>query len=535
MKEDRESQVRQVEIEPLIERFARKLEFGDSTRKVCADAIKILSRMNRDWMVSGRTPAGLCGACIILAARMNNFRRTVREVVYVVRVADITIAKRLDEFRRTKSGQLTVDDFREYAPRLKVQHEPPALYYAKEREEKKRKRTRQLEDEEPTTISDDESQSSSREPSAALAPPRPKSRRDADGFVIPDLPIDPSLLAASNAAHIELEASQPNVAQNGADESDQPSGSAKPPRKKRKKKEKPPPPVITPQDLVFEETLEEEIEQHLTDPKALSVMEEGLFTAMESKAKALADQLRGPSTTKTSEDIGDDEFEDDLEVANCKLAPEEVAIKERIWVTHNEDWLRKRQERILNKTLAEAKGEGKKNPRRKRKTGRMGDGSVLLGGTPVTSPAEANQRMLQKRGRGFSKHINYEMLNSAYQDEDDEDEDEETSGERSGSKAKSSRDPTLSPSPSRVSEVSQTESTTAGATGLPTPAATQVAQGSQVAAASKQQDNPVVVEDDGDEEKDESEDEEDLENGEDVVAQALNGEYDEDDYGEEYD
>src|SRR5215469_4464995 len=72
-----------IEIEPLILKYAKRLEFGNYTKLVANDAAVILARMDRDWIITGRQPAALCGACLILAARMNNFRRTVREVVYV--------------------------------------------------------------------------------------------------------------------------------------------------------------------------------------------------------------------------------------------------------------------------------------------------------------------------------------------------------------------------------------------------------------------------------------------------------------------
>ncbi|KAG0636824.1 hypothetical protein HOY80DRAFT_975909 [Tuber brumale] len=41
---------------------------------------------------------------------MNGFRCSVREVVYVVKVADLTIRKRLHDFKDTKSGDLTVEE-----------------------------------------------------------------------------------------------------------------------------------------------------------------------------------------------------------------------------------------------------------------------------------------------------------------------------------------------------------------------------------------------------------------------------------------
>ena len=134
------------EIEPLMLKYCRKLEFGEDSHRVADDACKVLKRMNRDWMVQGRQPAGLCGACIIIAARMNNFRRTIREVVYVVKVADSTITSRLYEYKRTQSAALTVNQFREFGPRLKVKAQPPAIWRRAEKEERMEKRKKRLEE-----------------------------------------------------------------------------------------------------------------------------------------------------------------------------------------------------------------------------------------------------------------------------------------------------------------------------------------------------------------------------------------------------
>lgn len=63
-----------------ISRFAALLEFGDETHKVATDAVRLVQRFDRDWMTRGRRPAGICGAAPPLAARMNNFRRSVEEI-----------------------------------------------------------------------------------------------------------------------------------------------------------------------------------------------------------------------------------------------------------------------------------------------------------------------------------------------------------------------------------------------------------------------------------------------------------------------
>lgn len=428
-----------IDVEPLILKYAKKLEFGDATRQVATDAMRIVKRMKRDWMVTGRHPAGLCGACIILAARMNNFRRTVREVVYIVKVADLTIAKRLEEFKRTRSSALTVDQFRTVGNRLKYQHDPPSINAAKERMEKllklKAKRAARRAEQEGILVPDDASQTSSRQtsvaPSETLAvqsphalaatpsavPVQRQPRRDADGFAIPDLPIDPALLAADQAAQIHSD---------GEGRQATGSPSPMPESKKRKrgrpsKKEKPPAPAnLTEADLVGEHELEDQIEELINNDKCFSeARHEVEGEKIVEKAAHLAAQQRallGTCGVSDSETIGEDEFADDPEVQNVLLSEEQVRVKETIWVQHNEDWLRAQQAKMLKRALDEAEGRDKR-PTKKRKRSRMGDGTVLTeGGTPVESPADAVGRMLEKRGgiKQFSKRVDYAALSRIF-------------------------------------------------------------------------------------------------------------------------
>lgn len=77
-----------------ISRFAAACDFGEYTHRVAQDAVRLVQRMDRDWIRTGRRPSGICGACLLIAARINGFQRTVKEMIYVVKVADQTIQKR---------------------------------------------------------------------------------------------------------------------------------------------------------------------------------------------------------------------------------------------------------------------------------------------------------------------------------------------------------------------------------------------------------------------------------------------------------
>ncbi|XP_042247378.1 transcription factor IIIB 90 kDa subunit-like isoform X1 [Thunnus maccoyii] len=95
----------------LIPRFAHMLEFGVKTHEVSMTALRLVQRMKRDWMHTGRRPSGLCGAALLVAARMHKFRRTVKDVIGVVKVCQATLRKRLTEFEDTPTSQLTIDEF----------------------------------------------------------------------------------------------------------------------------------------------------------------------------------------------------------------------------------------------------------------------------------------------------------------------------------------------------------------------------------------------------------------------------------------
>lgn len=45
-----------------IPRFAQLLEFGEKNHEVSMTAMRLVQRMKRDWMHTGRRPSGLCGA-----------------------------------------------------------------------------------------------------------------------------------------------------------------------------------------------------------------------------------------------------------------------------------------------------------------------------------------------------------------------------------------------------------------------------------------------------------------------------------------
>ncbi|XP_030626978.1 transcription factor IIIB 90 kDa subunit-like [Chanos chanos] len=108
-----------------IPRFAQLLEFGEKNHEVSMTALRLLQRMKRDWMHTGRRPSGLCGAALLVAARMHEFRRTVKEVISVVKVCEATLRKRLMEFEDTPTSHLTIEEFMKVD--LEKECDPPSF------------------------------------------------------------------------------------------------------------------------------------------------------------------------------------------------------------------------------------------------------------------------------------------------------------------------------------------------------------------------------------------------------------------------
>ena len=484
-----------MDIENLILKYCRRLEFGDATNQVAEDAIKIVRRMKRDWIATGRHPSGLCGACIILAARMNNFKRTVREVVYVSKIADITIAKRIDEFRRTKSAALTVNQFRKYGERLKHQHDPPAILdsemKAKRLEDKKRKRqaaaNERLGSEGPVVV-DDEIETNSETgtpgpPTTEEAETRKRARTsgpsanqedqqeprfDSDGFAIPAIPnraiaLDPALGGTPQEEDGEKEA---------------------PKKRGRPKKVAPAPIEISEEELLIESELQQQIEEALDDgevnaqrDKLLKEHEEARskvsaatqreLDAQRIQARRLADGITWHNYTGNNElelvtaEQLEEEFKDDPEVENCILSGQAAIEKEKIWLYHNEDWLREQYEKELLKKIAAAKGANKPKGGRKKRS-KMGEPLLTAAGTPAETPADATAAMLARHaGPGFSKFVDYEALGKVYGNDS-------RAGSRAGSQA-----PSQAGSPPRDATPSVVSGASPPADGLPSPEATQ--------------------------------------------------------------
>ena len=123
-------------------RFCNKFNFGNKSKDIEKTALKILQFMDRDWITTGRRPAGLCGACILISAKLHQLNIDINVLSDVVHVCPQTISNRIEEFSLTKVALMTVEQFNSF----KEWHfypgaDPPAFLKGikKENEEKEKK------------------------------------------------------------------------------------------------------------------------------------------------------------------------------------------------------------------------------------------------------------------------------------------------------------------------------------------------------------------------------------------------------------
>ncbi|KUI54567.1 hypothetical protein VP1G_01853 [Cytospora mali] len=444
--------------EDIIRRLASKLEFFNDTENVMAAAVRIVQRMDRDWMMLGRKPAGICGSAIILAARMFNYRRTPLEVSFVAKVTTTTLKLRLDEFSRLKSAQMRIADFMAGDfPGTPDSHDPPAFYrqtkeYQEEMEKKKKKAGKKRKrpdieggDEEP---SQDGKMQRQDEPQAAgatsqdsdISAPQPEQlRTDADGFAIPALPprsrVDTTTAGPPPVTEDDISEAVPTDEQDEVDAlaskyGDVPlpelgleAGGAGSPstdatgvapgakaNRKRLLGSSLKNPVLFDDD---EEWTKEENEMTEDMMQKINNIDSEIWVAAAKcagmRTQELMEELENmrpvgyqQNSLLDAPDVTEDEFADDPEVLNCLLSEEERKIKEQLWLNENKDWLRLQQEREFQKKMAPAKKPRRQTTRKPR----IGEGQL----TPASSAEEAAMEAANRRQ--ISTKINYSALSN---------------------------------------------------------------------------------------------------------------------------
>mmetsp|Transcript_58079 Transcript_58079/g.136416 ORF Transcript_58079/g.136416 Transcript_58079/m.136416 type:complete len:412 (+) Transcript_58079:80-1315(+) len=93
-----------------VHRFATRLHLGNKTNSVVLTSLRLIARMKRDWISTGRRPAGLCGAALLLASHIHGIKKSKKEISEVVRIGNIILSSRLKEIKKTSIGFLTTQE-----------------------------------------------------------------------------------------------------------------------------------------------------------------------------------------------------------------------------------------------------------------------------------------------------------------------------------------------------------------------------------------------------------------------------------------
>ncbi|XP_054423759.1 transcription factor IIIB 90 kDa subunit isoform X2 [Pteronotus mesoamericanus] len=356
-----------------IPRFAHLLEFGEKNHEVSMTALRLLQRMKRDWMHTGRRPSGLCGAALLVAARMHDFRRTIKEVISVVKVCESTLRKRLTEFEDTPTSQLTVDEFMKID--LEEECDPPS-YTAGQR----KLRMKQLEQVLSKKLEEVEGEISSYQDAieTELENSRPKAKGALASLARDGSAEDPvaSLFGEEDAEDEELEAAASHLnkdfyqellggAPGASEAAGGPSGSGKPPALESLLG-----PLPTAASLGISDSIRECISQ-TGEPKGAP---------------------------------GDGELDlsgiDDLEIDRYILNEAEARVKAELWMRENAEYLREQREKeariAKEKELGVYKEQKPKKPCKRREP------------IQASTAGEAIEKMLEQKR--ISSKINYSVL-----------------------------------------------------------------------------------------------------------------------------
>ncbi|KAG0057276.1 transcription factor TFIIIB subunit brf1 [Gryganskiella cystojenkinii] len=366
-----------------ISRFATMLDFGEDTQRVANDALRLVSRMDRDWIRTGRRPAGICGACLLIAARMHHYRRSQREIIQVVKIGESTLRKRLDEFAATPSGQLTVADFRELW--LEDAADPPSFAKSKKRPHWE---LGEDEEEDDDVVTEELMRRGEQKHKISLLGVREGDEEDEEGHVETEtttgLRFTPNI-AKSNRSQRATTTNGEEQEETAGDKERVEDGEEEEEAEVEEEVEE------DEEEAGDEDALEEEMEGELE-----AAMEDPLIQEEQARLDA-EEEARRLIPYEPLDDVDDDEIESVI------LNEEEVKIKTQVWMELNKEFLMEQEEKRARIEMEQKMGIFHSKKGRK-KTKRQ---------PPSTSAAEAGKNILQpKLPRQKSKKINYNALDS---------------------------------------------------------------------------------------------------------------------------
>ena len=405
-----------------IHRFASKLDLGDKTAAVATTALRVAQRMKRDWIETGRRPAGVCAAALLVGSRAHGFHRSKEDVVKALRVGGITVASRLADFQKTPAAQLSLKEFQasDGGKHLATEENPPSFY---------RKKSRGL----MTIKSGDDHSEGARVVGSAdgggvdngraltLIKKLPATDEERQAMPIGQLCIFSSEVVRRKAPKLKL-------VEDGADD----DGGG-------------------PKSRLYDE-IREMLEGDVQDKTTLSSSTQLVTTKRKKKRKRRGEISAEDNNNNNSDDDDDDSYEDeeedeedesnfddvdDDEISGVVLNAEEMHRKKLIWTEMHKEYLQEQEDKDkLNKARAEAqRGYGTTDTKKRRSSKKHHKSSSTSKKSKSSSKkrskknktanddndrtaGEALKNVVEKKR--FSRKINYEALRGIFGDEDDD-------------------------------------------------------------------------------------------------------------------
>uniref|UniRef100_A0A3P9MAH8 BRF1 RNA polymerase III transcription initiation factor subunit n=1 Tax=Oryzias latipes TaxID=8090 RepID=A0A3P9MAH8_ORYLA len=367
-----------------IPRFAQMLEFGEKNHDVSMTAMRLVQRMKRDWMHTGRRPSGLCGAALLVSAHMHDFCRTVKEVVNVVKVCESTLRKRLTEFEDTPTSKLTVEEFMRID--LDEECDPPS-YTAGLKKTKIQQLEKQLMEKMPDV--EDEIKGYQDEIDAELESLRPKLKGVYAAYVNRDLSSEDirSVLSQQDDNQSDEDEELRAVARHFDKDLD----------------------TLTVEALIKleQKTPEEENECGMKIPERVGPSLASILGTMPSAATlGLPESLNKCTGEERENDGAADSGEldlsgiDDSEIELYLLSESEIKIKTALWMAENSDYLKEQKEKEAK--IAKEKELGIYKEKKPKSSGKK------RSQIRASTADEAIGKMLEQKK--ISTKINYDVL-----------------------------------------------------------------------------------------------------------------------------
>ncbi|XP_057679278.1 BRF1 RNA polymerase III transcription initiation factor subunit b [Corythoichthys intestinalis] len=363
----------------LIPRFAHMLEFGAKTHDVSMTALRLVQRMKRDWMHTGRRPSGLCGAALLVAARMHKFRRTVKDVIGVVKVCQATLRKRLTEFEDTPTSQLTIDEFMKVD--LEEECDPPSFTASQHKS-----KMQQLERELSKKLNEVEGEISCYQDQIEneLEKSRPKLRGIYAAYVHKTEPRDAEIQPDEDR---DLQSASRHLAQSFLSQVIQEEA-------ERGQKDS---------NVVGMEPEESGEGQAPRRPSVAAILESSAAASDLQQSFRIFGEDRNESDAEKNSEGGDLDLDgiDELEIDKYILNDKEVEVKTLMWMEQNQEYLQEQKEKEERIKKEKEKGTYKEKPKKTKKKKKKESMQASTAG-------EAIKKMLAKKK--ISAKINYDVL-----------------------------------------------------------------------------------------------------------------------------